>query len=76
MVEAVSAHYHFACSIPEIRVFHNALWLLSKIKEKKHIIFLNKTDLKIEIESEIYQELNVVEGNTRTDNGLNALKIK
>jgi len=50
--------------------------LLSKIKEKKHIIFLNKTDLKIEIESEIYQELNVVEGNTRTDNGLNALKNK
>lgn len=50
--------------------------LLTVIKEKKHIVFLNKNDLNIEIEQEIYDDKNVVKGNTMTENGLESLKIK
>lgn len=52
------------------------LELLEVVKEKKHIIFLNKTDLDIKIEKEEINELNIVLGNTIEETGLDNLKQK
>lgn len=48
--------------------------LLSKISNRKSIIFLNKNDLELKIENEIFDYPNVTIGNTTTENGLNELK--
>lgn len=48
--------------------------LLSKISNRKSIIFLNKNDLELKIEKEIFNYSNVTIGNTTTENGLNELK--
>lgn len=50
--------------------------LLSIIRTKKSIIFLNKNDLSSQIEEEIYNLPNVVKGNTLTQEGIKALKDK
>ncbi len=50
--------------------------LLSKIEKKKSIIFLNKNDLELNIESKIYEYSNITTGNTTNADGLTELKNK
>ena len=47
--------------------------LLELTKNKKRIVFINKSDLKNEL---IYNDINIVKGNTLDSNGLNKLKEK
>lgn len=50
--------------------------LLSKIEKKKSIIFLNKNDLELNIESKIYEYSNITTGNTTNVDGITELKNK
>lgn len=47
--------------------------LLSKVKDKKHIIFVNKSDLPTEIDLTEYKDLNIINGNTLSKAGVKDL---
>lgn len=50
------------------------LEILNSVKEKKHIIFVNKTDLEKNIDLEKLDNYNIIYGNTIENGGLKALK--
>ena len=50
--------------------------LLDMIKNKTHIVFINKNDLPLKINTENLQDFNVCYGNTISDDGINSLKDK
>lgn len=52
------------------------LKLIKRIKHKKHIIFINKSDLAKKIDYSNLNSKNIVSGNTVTSKGLNELKSK
>ena len=58
----------------ENRISEDEKTILDKIKNKKHIIFINKDDLNKQIDLDYID--NVVSGNTITKNGLDDLKKK
>ena len=58
----------------ENRISEDEKNILDKIKNKKHIIFINKDDLNKQIDLDYID--NVVSGNTITKNGLDDLKKK
>ena len=57
------------------KISKDELDLLEKIKDKNHIVFVNKNDLNSDIDTSILGE-NVVFGNTINSNGLDDLKKK
>ncbi len=50
--------------------------MLKKLKDKKVIIFINKSDMSINIDKKMLKDFDVIIGNTKDDNGLDALKEK
>lgn len=48
--------------------------MLKKLKDKKVIIFINKSDMNINIDKKMLKDFDVIIGNTKDDNGLDALK--
>lgn len=48
--------------------------MLKKLKDKKVIIFINKSDMSINIDKKMLKDFDVIIGNTKDDNGLDALK--
>jgi len=52
------------------------LEILESVKEKKHIIFVNKTDLEKNINLEKIDKYNIIYGNTIENGGLKELKNK
>lgn len=52
------------------------LEILNSVKEKKHIIFVNKTDLEKNIDLEKLDNYNIIYGNTIENGGLKDLKNK
>ena len=48
--------------------------MLNKLKDKKVIIFINKSDMNINIDKNMLGNFDVIIGNTKEDNGLDALK--
>ena len=51
-------------------------YMLKKLKDKKVIIFINKSDMSINIDKKMLKDFDVIIGNTKDDNGLDALKEK
>ena len=50
--------------------------MLKKLKDKIVIIFINKSDMSINIDKKMLKDFDVIIGNTKDDNGLDALKEK
>ena len=48
--------------------------MLKKLKDKKVIIFINKSDMNINIDKNMLKDFDVIIGNTKKENGLDALK--
>jgi tRNA modification GTPase len=48
--------------------------ILKKLKNKKVIIFINKSDMNINIDKNVLKDFDVIIGNTKKDNGLDDLK--
>lgn len=48
--------------------------MLKKLKDKKVIIFVNKSDMNINIDKNMLKDFDVIIGNTKKENGLDALK--
>lgn len=52
------------------------LEILEMLKEKKFILFINKSDLAKKINNDVISKYDIVEGNTIEEHGLDALKEK